>query len=149
TFNSATVQRMLAEQIAVKGIRLLTNFEVHRVHETPDGIRVLNSERALEASHVFNVTFADINGLHERSGLPLIPLRYDTFLHLLLQLPAEYRTTAATVIRGPYASLLPSSFRKGHLLASARYRTVRSTTMDRPSEVIQRDDVKMVYDRAV
>ena len=149
TFNSATLQRILAEQLAAKGIRLLTNFDVHRVHETARGIRVLNSERALDASHVFNVTFADINGLHERSGLPLIPLRYDTFLHLLLELPVEYRTTAATVIRGPYASLLPSSLRQGHLLASARYRTVRSTTMERPSEVIAREDIRAVYDRAV
>jgi glycine/D-amino acid oxidase-like deaminating enzyme len=149
TFNSATVSRILAEQMAAAGIRLLTNFEVHRVHETPNGIRVLNGGRALDASHVFNVTFADINGLHERSGLPLIPLRYDTFLHLLLELPAQYRATAAAVIRGPYASLLPSSLRQGHLLASARYRTVRSTTMDRPSEDIQTDDIKAVYDRAV
>jgi glycine/D-amino acid oxidase-like deaminating enzyme len=142
TFNSATLQRILAEQLAVKGIRLLTDFDVHRVHETPAGIRVLNSERALDASHVFNVTFADINGLHERSGLPSIPLRYDTFLHFLLELPARYGTTGATVVRGPYASLLPSSFRQGHLLASARHRTVRS-------EVIGRDDIRTLYDRAV
>jgi glycine/D-amino acid oxidase-like deaminating enzyme len=149
TFNSTTLQRILTEQIASGGIRLLTNFEVHRIQETPNGIRVLNSERALDASYVFNVTFADINGLHERSGLPLISLRYDTFVHILLKLPAEYRSTAATVIRGPYASLLPSSFRQGHLLASARYRTVRSATTDRPSEVIQRDEIKAVYERAV
>jgi glycine/D-amino acid oxidase-like deaminating enzyme len=149
TFNSAAVQRILAEQIAARGIRLLTNFDAHRVQETPDGVRLRGSERALDASHVFNVTFADINGLHERSGLPSIPLRYDTFLHLLLELPAQYRTTAATVIRGPYASLLPSTFRQGHLLASARHRTVRSTTAERPSEVIGPEDIRTVYDRAV
>src|SRR5215468_6091621 len=45
TFNSARVQRILARQLAAKGIRLLTNFEVHRVDEAADGIRVLNSER--------------------------------------------------------------------------------------------------------
>lgn len=149
TFNSATLQRILAGQIAAKGIRLLTNFEVHRIREMPDGIRVLNGERALDANYVFNVTFADINDLHKRSGLPLMPLRYDTFLHFLLKLPEEHRTTAATVIRGPYASLLPSSVRQCHLLASARYRTVRSAVIDRPSEVIRRDEIKEAYERAV
>jgi hypothetical protein len=44
-------------------------------------------------------------------GLPAIPLQHDTFLHFALALPQQYRATAATVIRGAYASLLPSSFR--------------------------------------
>jgi glycine/D-amino acid oxidase-like deaminating enzyme len=150
TFNSATVQRILAEKIALKGIRLMTGFDVRSVHEGPTGIRVMNTERSLKASHVFNVTFADINGLHERSGLPGIPLRYDTFLHFVLDLPGEYRNTAATVIRGPYASLLPSSFRQGHVLASGQYRRVRSsTTTEKPSEAIRDHDVKTVYDLAV
>jgi glycine/D-amino acid oxidase-like deaminating enzyme len=149
TFNSAVVQRILAGKTARKGIRLMTGFDVRSVHEGPTGIQVTSGERRLSAGHVFNVTFADINGLHERSGLPRIPLRYDTFLHFVLDLPGEYKNTAATVIRGPYASLLPSSFRHGHVLASGRYRRVRSTVMERPSEAIRGRDVKAAYDRAV
>jgi hypothetical protein len=149
TFNSATVQRILARQMARSGVRLMTGFDVLRVREDPAGIRMTGRDQALRARHVFNVTFADINELHQRSGLPGLPLRYDTFLHFVLDLPARYRNAAATVIRGPYASLLPSSFRQGHVLASGRHRTLRTATMHKPSEAIRNRDVGVLYARAV
>jgi glycine/D-amino acid oxidase-like deaminating enzyme len=149
TFNSAAVQRILAQRMARTGVRLVRGFGVHRVEETSNGLRLTGHGRSLIADHVFNVTFADINALHERSGLPAIPLRYDTFLHFVLELPAPYRHTGATVIRGPYASLLPSSFHRGHVLASAPHRRVRGGTTSRPAEAIRGPEVRAVYDRAV
>jgi glycine/D-amino acid oxidase-like deaminating enzyme len=139
TFNSAVVQRILSRRIAATGIRLVTGFDVHTVHTARTGIRLSNGSRSLTAARVFNVTFADINGLHERSGLPPIPLRHDTFLHFVVDLPDRYRNQAATVIRGPYASLLPSSYRKAHVLASAAHRR-------QPDPLV---DARAVYDRAV
>jgi hypothetical protein len=149
TFNSAKVQRILARKLASNGVRVVTGFDVQNIREDSNGIRVTTGDRSLTASHAFNVTFADINNLHERSGLPGLSLRFDTFLHFVLDLPAGYRNTAATVIRGPYASLLPSTFRRAHVLASGQHRRVRGGTNKKPSEVIHDRDIRAVYDRAV
>lgn len=53
---------------------------------------------------------------------PAIPVQHGTFLHVMLDLQQQYRDTAATVIKGPYASLLPSSFRQAHVPASSKLR---------------------------
>ena len=149
TFNSATVQQILAERLARTGVKVVTGFDVHHVDQFSNGLRLTGRDRSLRAGQVFNVTFADINGLHQRSGLPAIPLRYDTFLHFVVDLPAPYRHTAATVIRGPYASLLPSTFRRGHVLASGRHRRVRSATTAAPAEAMSGREVRAVYERAI
>jgi hypothetical protein len=149
TFNSATLQGILARRMTRSGVKLMTGFDVQHVREDPAGIRMSSRHQALGAGHVFNVTFADINALHRRSGLPVLSLRYDTFLHFVVDLPAEYRNAAATVIRGPYASVLPSSFRQGHVLASGRHRTLRTATRQKPSEAIRNRDAGVRYARAV
>jgi hypothetical protein len=128
----------------------VTGFDAHQVRADPAGLRIVGRRgMAVRAAHVFNVTFADINELHRRSGLPGLPLRYDTFLHFVLDLPAQYRHTAATIIRGPFASLLPSSFRQGHVLASGRHRNVRTATMQKPFVAIGHREVGALYARAV
>lgn len=149
TFNSAEIQRTLLERMAVNGIRLVTNFEAYAVQSTASGIEVINGNGSIEADQVFNATFADINALHDSSRLPKVPLQYDTFLHFVLGLPDPYKSVAATVIRGPYASLLPSTYRNGHVLASGRHRRVSSSKMDKPSEAITDEDVHTIYRRAL
>lgn len=149
TFDSTVVQKILAERIAVRGVRLRTGFDVRTVTATGTGLRLAGKGRVLDAATVFNVTFADLNALHDRSGLPRVPLRYDTFLHFVLDLPDVYRDTAATVVRGPFASLLPSSLHQGHVLASGAHRRVRTSTTTRPTEAVGRDEVAAVYRRAV
>jgi glycine/D-amino acid oxidase-like deaminating enzyme len=149
TFNSAKIQAILLEKMDRLGVRLLTGFEADHVAETAGGLQVVGDSGSIAAKHVFNATFAEMNELHDRSGLSRMPLRYDTFLHFVLDLPEEYRNTAATVIRGPYASLLPSSFRQGHVLASGAHRRVESTTFEKPSETISPENAAAVYERAL
>lgn len=149
TFNSAKIQDALLRRMGKSGIRLVTGFNVSHIAESPNGLQVVNGDHTVTADHVFNVTFADMNGVHDRSGLPKVPLQHDTFLHFVLNLPEAYEHRAATVIRGPYASLLPSTFRQGHILASGAHRRIQSTTFNKPSEAISPEGVVDVYDRAV
>jgi glycine/D-amino acid oxidase-like deaminating enzyme len=149
TFNSSVIQRIFTEKLALNGVKMATGFNVQRITECASGLQVVSNDRIVEADSVFNVTFADINGLHENSELPKIPVRHDTFLHFVLDLPEEYETTAATVIRGPYASLLPSSFRQGHVLASGQFRRVQSTTIDKPSEEMTDENAYTIYEQAI
>jgi L-2-hydroxyglutarate oxidase LhgO len=78
TFNSGEIQRTLMERMTLNGIRLVTNFDAHAIRPTSSGVEVVSDEHSIEAERVFNATFADINALHDRSGLPIntSPLRY-------------------------------------------------------------------------
>lgn len=149
TFNSAILQKILMQKLVRNGVTLVTNFEVQRVAESACGLQVIADDSIVEAGCVFNVTFADINTLHERSGFPKIPLKHDTFLHFVLDLPSGHEMTAASVIRGPYASLLPSSFRQGHILASGRFRRVQSTTTDKPLGNLSQKEILAIRDQAM
>jgi glycine/D-amino acid oxidase-like deaminating enzyme len=150
TFNSAVIQKIFRKKLERSGVELSTGFAVAKITQGCQGLRVVaTDDRIVDAKTVFNVTFADINGLHERSELPKIPLQHDTFLHFVLDLPKEYKMTAATVIRGPYASLLPSDYRSGHVLASGKFRKIYSATMDRPSEEINDKLARAIYGKVV
>lgn len=113
------------------------------------GLDITAGSKTIKAASVFNVTFADINRLHAQSGLKAIPLQHDTFLHFVMELPSQYQYTAATVIRGPYASLLPSSFRQGHVLASGKFRRIQSASVDKPPAWMDFDAAPAVYRQAV
>jgi hypothetical protein len=131
-----------------QGVKVVTNFDVDRVTTTSNGLEVISGDRVISADRVFNVTFADINGIHERSGIPKIPLRHDTFLHFVVDLPQQYQQTAASVIRGPYAMVLPSSFRQGHILVSDRHNRMASKTIDKPLVEVNPDEAYTIYQHA-
>ncbi len=151
TFNSARLQEVLRRKLGSHGVKLVRNFSALSVGATADsGIEVVADDgRILQAEQVLNVTFADINALHERSGLPRIPMQSDSFLHFVLGLPEQYRDTALTVIRGPYASLLPSSFRGGHILAHAGLRKIESSRKETTAEQVAPEVVQGVYRQAM
>ncbi|SMP51382.1 FAD-dependent oxidoreductase [Noviherbaspirillum suwonense] len=149
TFDSAVIQRILMEKLLHNRVRLLRGACVERVEPCAHGLDLTLGAQKIRAASVFNVTFADINRLHAQSGMASIALQHDTFLHFVMDLPAQYQCTAATVIRGPYASLLPSSFRQGHVLASGKFRRVQSSTVDKPAPWNGEDAAPAVYRQAI
>jgi hypothetical protein len=98
---------------------------------------------------VFNAAFADINELHQRSHLAEMPMRREVFLHFLLGLPPAYADAAMTVIRGPFASVMPSRFRGGHLLAAAAYRRIDVSDTVPLSEQLEQSRIDKIRDEAM
>lgn len=148
TFDSAVMQRILMQRLLHHHVVVERGMCVERIAPAAQGLVLSAGERTVRAARVFNVTFADINALHACSSLAPIPLRHDAFLHFVLDLPEQYRNTGATVIRGPYASLLPSSFRQGHVLASGRFRQVQSGRVERPPPWQDTQAAPAVWQRA-
>lgn len=148
TFNSGKLKDILTRRMDTQGVKVVSNFDVNRVTTTSSGLAVVSGDRVINADRVFNVTFADTNGINERSGLPKIPLRHDTFLHFVLDLPQQYKQTAASVIRGPYAMMLPSSYRDGHILVSDRHSRIASTTIDKPTVEVSPEEAYTIYQQA-
>lgn len=149
TFNSAVIQRILERRLASAGVRLACGFHANRIEVRAHGVDVVSPDKVVQAGMAFNATFADINSLHTRSALSSIPLRHDTFLHFLLELPQEWKSVAATVIRGAFASVMPSVFRDSHILASGKFRRMQSALNDKPSEDITAETVQDVYAKAL
>jgi glycine/D-amino acid oxidase-like deaminating enzyme len=149
TFDSAVMQRILMQKLLHNRVGLARGVCVDSIAPAAQGLDINANGHAIRAARVFNVTFADINRLHAQSGLLPIPLQHDTFLHFVLDLPQQYRDTAATVIRGAYASLLPSSFRQGHVLASGKFRRVRSSQVDKPPLWQETQAAPAVWQQAV
>lgn len=149
TFDSAVIQRILMQKLLHNRVRLARGVCVERIGPGAQGLDIMADRQTIKAGSVFNVTFADINRLHAQSGLAPIPLQHDTFLHFVMDLPSQYQYTAATVIRGPFASLLPSSFRQGHVLASGRFRRIQSAGVDKPPAWAGCDAAPAVCQQAV
>jgi glycine/D-amino acid oxidase-like deaminating enzyme len=124
TFNGATLGAIIAGRMAAAKVEVRLSQNVLRVEPHGDGphaIMLAGGETVL-AGTVYNATFADINDLHARSGLDPVPIRSEVFLHFLLDLPEEFTEIGLAVIRGRFASVLPSTARAGHLLAAAAFR---------------------------
>ena len=149
TFNSDIIKKTLMRKLTLHHVRRVFNFQVERLEKTAGGFNIHSKNEQIRANAVFNVTFADINNLHLRSGLPPIDMQHDTFLHFVLDTLDDYPSTALTVIRGPFASIMPSSFRMGNVLASGRFRRIHSTLGDKPSEDISAEDAHAIYLKAV
>ena len=144
TFNAARLAAAMTALLDQAGVEVRPSCAVERIRPTRDGRLALSlaTGETVTATVVFNTAFAGINGVHERSGLPPVPTKYDLLLHFLVELPSAYDDVGASVVAGPYAFLSPSSFRGHHILASGHYRTVVSGIDVAPTEVIEEQEVR-------
>jgi len=86
---------------------------------------------ALHARYVFNCTYASLNRILARSGLPLIPLKHEMTEMALVTPPDELRHLGVTVMCGPFFSTMPFPPRGLHTLSHVRY-TPHYAWRDRP-----------------
>jgi glycine/D-amino acid oxidase-like deaminating enzyme len=151
TFNAARLAAAMTALLDQAGVEVRPSCAVERIGPTRDGRLALSlaTGETVTAKVVFNTAFAGINGVHERSGLPPVPTRYDLLLHFLVELPSAYDDVGGSVVAGPYAFLSPSSFRGHHILASGQYRTVVSGIDVAPAEVIEEQEARDRYARAI
>ena len=81
-----------------------------------------DGQEAVEtAPHVFNCTYARLNGLHATSGLPLVPLKHELTEMALIEPPPELGGGGVTVMCGPFFSVLPYPPRGLHTFSHVRY----------------------------
>jgi glycine/D-amino acid oxidase-like deaminating enzyme len=136
TFNGARLGALLAERLAANAVQVRLSTDVHTIEPGDPHSIVLADGRTITAAVVYNTTFADINPMHTRSGFARVPIRCEVFLHFRLDLPAEYTDIGVAVIRGRFASALPSSARGGHLLAAAAFRRLEMSDTVSLSEYV-------------
>lgn len=150
-FNARRLRSIIEERLKRYRVDVRCSQSVVRIGRKEKGFYSLHlaGGRVLRAKAVVNATFADINGLHERSELSPIPMHYATFLHFLVELPAQFQNCAAMVVQGEYCLVVPSSFRGGHIFAAAKHRVVGLSTSSAPSEEMTDAEARRIYRRAV
>jgi len=152
TFDNYKLQQLLRAQLIASGVKLIPDFEATSVQASKD-MKILSAAdgRAIQARLLFNAAFADVNALHKRSSLPLLPLEHAVFLHFLIKLPEQYKATGLIVVRGAYAALVPVGNVSGatHIFASGRYRLLRSAAVNAPTEVTSTEEINTRYQEAV
>jgi glycine/D-amino acid oxidase-like deaminating enzyme len=151
TFDTVALGAVMRDRLTAHGVRVELSRHVHRVEPQEDGSHtvVLAGGETVRARTAYNTTFADINPLHDRSRFAPVPIRCEVFLHFLLRLPAEYARTGVAVIRGRFASALPSTSRGGHLLAAAAFRRIVMSDTVALSEYVDERQIDKTHAEAI
>lgn len=151
TFNGARLAAALRHRIAANAVEVRLAQAVHHIVPQDDGshVIVLDSGETIAATTVYNTTFADINALHVRSQFGRVPIRCEVFLHFLLRLPSAYERIGVAVIRGKFASILPSTSRGGHLLAPAAFRRIVMSDTVGLSEYVDERQIDKTHAEAI
>jgi glycine/D-amino acid oxidase-like deaminating enzyme len=151
-FDAARLARRLTRALEERRIDVRTSCEALCVGRSADGtarLRVDASSRtsgeplAFGATHVFNCTYAGLNGLMRRSGLPLVPLKVEIAELALVEVPQELLHVGVTVMCGPFFSFMPFPSLGVHTLSHVRY-TPHHAWQDGTSDV----DSQTLFDRA-
>jgi hypothetical protein len=139
TFSSGQLGKLIQQRLDWNDIEIHTSRTVERVEPMRHDLCQLwlGVGDEIQVQSVINTAFVGINELHRRSGLPLVPTRYDLFAHFVIDLPVFLKNTAIVVIQGDYAIIMPS-FSRSHVFASAAYRRLASSFDDPPTATVTR-----------
>lgn len=151
TFDCGRLGRIMRDRMAAAGVAVRLRQNVLRVDPNDDGRHavLLAGGGVVLARTVYNATFAGINPLHTSSGFSPVPIRCEVFLHFMLQFPAEYAGVGVAVIRGRFASALPSMSRGVHLLAAAAFRRMAMSDSVSLSEYVEERQIGKTHAEAV
>lgn len=114
---SQLLERLEKHQIPV---RFLSRAETFR-HEAGRCVVGLSSGEEITAGHVFNVTYAAVNGLLAAAKAPLVNVKHELAELALVVPPAEFENLAVTVMDGPFFSIMPYPSERLYSLTHVRY----------------------------
>ena len=118
TFSAAALRGLMKQRAIAAGVDLRTGIGVDFVRATGDTVdAITDDERVIRADNIFNCTYSAINDLHARSDLPSIPSVHERYSLFKVTLPEAARKMSATVIYGPFASIVSNTSAGSHVLA--------------------------------
>lgn len=124
-FNADAIADKLERQLAQAGVNVELGAEVLAVGRAGGGLSVkyekVARQHELAVAKVFNCTYARINEINRRSGLPELPLKHEIAEIALIEPPKELADKGVTVMCGPFFSTMPFPARGLHSLTHVRY----------------------------
>jgi glycine/D-amino acid oxidase-like deaminating enzyme len=122
-FDALRLRRILKQRLQEHGVQVRLGTTVEMV--SPGGENLieltLGDGSSLVGRHVLNCTYANINTLLKRSGLPILPMKHEVTEMALIEAPDELKNLGITVMDGPFFSTMPFPPLKVHSLSHVRY----------------------------
>lgn len=124
-FDSHKVKLIIQDKLDQAGIKPLLNTRVSKLSRVGGGIEVtLEQNGASETrtvDRVYNVTYANLNGILANSQLSPIPIKLELAEMCLVEVPELLKRVGITVMCGPFWSLMPFPDRGMHTFSHVRY----------------------------
>lgn len=121
-FDHSVLRRMMENRLQAAGVDLRLNTMVTGLKDGAEGVVVQLSDGAeVPARFAFNVTYARINDVLAKAGLPPAPLKYEITELALVEPPEDLRGIGITVMDGPFFSCMPYPAERLHSLTHVRY----------------------------
>ncbi len=122
-FNAVRLRENLRKKLDAANVTVLCGEEAERVEQgSSRNLRVISKGgREWEVHCAFNCTYARLNELLVRSGLPKLPLKREMTELSLIQMPPALEKIGITIMDGPFFSSMPFPARKLHTLSHVTY----------------------------
>lgn len=121
-FDYTVLRHHLAKRLEHSGVEVRMSTALVQLQDSPSGIRATLSDGSeVEARYAFNITYAQINDVLARSGLPRAQLKHELAEIALVEPPDELQGIGITVMDGPFFSCMPYPAEGLHSLTHVRY----------------------------
>lgn len=122
-FDAGKLRAKLRAQLHAASIPVQVGSDVVRVKSCGDGrLRVeLENGSGVIGGRVFNCTYAGLNTILRRSGLPMLPLKHEVTEMALIDVPPALEKLGVTIMDGPFFSVMPFPAEGLHSLSHVRY----------------------------
>jgi len=121
-FDFSVLRRQLAERLARVGVEVRMSTSIEGLTDGSEGVTgTLSDGTQVAARFAFNITYAQINDLLARAGLPQAALKHELAEIALVEPPQELRGLGVTVMDGPFFSCMPYPAEGLHSLTHVRY----------------------------
>ena len=128
-FDHSILRDLMQERLAQADVDMRMGRTVEALSETASGVTAtLSDGTELRARYAFNVTYAHLNQLLGKAGLPLAPLKYELTEIALVAPPPALEGLGITVMDGPFFSAMPYPAENLYSLTHVRYTPHRSWT---------------------
>lgn len=139
-FDAYVLRDMLLKKINSKpGIVINDSEEVEKIEDLKNQLKVLTSKSKYLANKVLNCTYSQINTLHRKSGIPLVPLKHELTEMCLVKMPESLKRFSITMMDGPFFSVMPFPSRGLHSMSHVRY-TPHASYSDDENTPAERQD---------
>ncbi len=121
-FNHAILGRQVAARMAEAGIEIRLETELIGLADHRSGVVArLSDGSEVSARYAFNVTYAQVNAVLAKAGLPGARLKHEVAELALIEPPRELDKIGVTVMDGPFFSAMPYPSEQLYSLTHVRY----------------------------
>lgn len=143
-FNAVILKKLMLSRLKkLKGIKIKLNEKVTKIKQKESStIETTTNSNKYSSKYVFNCTYSQINNLHRKSNLELLPLKHEITEMCLVDLPPSLKKFSVTVMDGPFFSIMPFPSTKYHSLSHVRYTPHMSWLDNKETETEKIDPYK-------